>query len=251
MLMRISILSNRVILGLCGFMLCAGLLTGAYGSGFLGGAQDGPAPGEFPELKTKPKPAFVPFNDCPPEGNGGDPELNRLKNREDEAKWLPVAHHTILDLPWPRSVDKMPRSSWRAAAKALVEKYEGTPISVVGHIVQARMEGPESCNCKKQDKDMRDIHVWVTAEPGEEDRNESFIAEVTPRIRKKHPGWNATNLNSLAKDEVPVRISGWLLLDQEHPEQLNHTRGTLWEIHPIMDIEVKKGNGWVRLGDKP
>jgi hypothetical protein len=228
------------------------VLTGIItASGLLAGPQDGPAPGDFPELKNKPNPEFVPFNDCAPEGTGGDPELNKLKNRQDQAMWLPVHHHTILDLPWPRSTDKTPRSTWRVAAKALVDRFEGTPVAVEAHIVLARLEGPESCNCKSQAKDMRDIHVWLTAEPGEEDRNEAVIAEVTPRIRKEHPAWNAENLNKLAKAEARVKISGWLLLDQEHPEQLNHTRGTLWEIHPIMDIEIKKGDGWVKLDTMP
>ena len=44
-----------------------------------------------------------------------------------------------------------------------------------------------------------------------------------------------------------VRISGWLMLDQEHPEQIGKTRGTLWEIHPITRIEVKDANGWREL----
>ena len=57
-------------------------------------------------------------------------------------------------------------------------------------------------------------------------------------MRAKHPAWNADNLNKLAKDETQVNISGWLLLDQEHPEQIGHTRGTLWEIHPITKFLV-------------
>ena len=40
---------------------------------------------------------------------------------------------------------------------------------------------------------------------------------------------------------------GWSMLDQEHPEQLNQTRGTLWEIHPIMQIEVQQNGSWVPL----
>jgi hypothetical protein len=32
------------------------------------------------------------------------------------------------------------------------------------------------------------------------------------------------------------------MLDQEHPDQLGKTRGTLWEIHPIMRIEVSRGS---------
>jgi hypothetical protein len=41
-----------------------------------------------------------------------------------------------------------------------------------------------------------------------------------------------------------VRISGWLLMDQEHPEQLGQTRASLWEIHPILHIEVNEGGSW-------
>ena len=42
---------------------------------------------------------------------------------------------------------------------------------------------------------------------------------------------------------------GWLLLDQEHPEQLlasgnrNKVRGTLWELHPVVEIEVMQDHG--------
>jgi hypothetical protein len=35
-----------------------------------------------------------------------------------------------------------------------------------------------------------------------------------------------------------------LMLDPEHPEQLGKTRGTLWEIHPVMRIEVRRGGRW-------
>jgi hypothetical protein len=129
-----------------------------------------------------------------------------------------------------------------------VERYEGTPVSVEGFLALARLEGPEACNCKKRDQDARDMHVWLTAEPGE-DRNEAVIVEVTPRIRAKHTAWTLETLLRLAREETPVRISGWLLLDQEHPEQLEQTRGTLWEVHPVMDIEVKKGGAWVKLDD--
>src|SRR5437868_6659850 len=86
-------------LALLGLVLCAGGFTAALGR-FPVGQQD-PVPGVFPELKDKPKPELVDFNGCPPEGTGGDPDLNKLKNRQDVAKWLAVAHETILDLPWP------------------------------------------------------------------------------------------------------------------------------------------------------
>jgi hypothetical protein len=37
------------------------------------------------------------------------------------------------------------------------------------------------------------------------------------------------------------------MLDQEHPDQVGRTRGTLWEIHPIMKIEVNRNGGWTTL----
>jgi hypothetical protein len=41
------------------------------------------------------------------------------------------------------------------------------------------------------------------------------------------------------------------MLDQEHPEQLGQTRVTLWEIHPIMQVDVdKSGQQWVKLDDE-
>jgi hypothetical protein len=48
-----------------------------------------------------------------------------------------------------------------------------------------------------------------------------------------------------------VRIGGWLVLAQEHPEQVGKTRGSLWEIHPITRIEVKDANGWRGLQRRP
>ena len=42
--------------------------------------------GGFPEMRDKPTPKQVVFKGCPPEGDGGDPALNRLKNRVDEAR---------------------------------------------------------------------------------------------------------------------------------------------------------------------
>jgi hypothetical protein len=82
-------------------------------------------------------------------------------------------------------------------------------------------------------------HLWINANQST-DRSESIVAEVTPRLRAKHPKWTATAFNRLAQKHTRVRISGWLMLDQEHPEQLGETRATLWEIHPIMQIEIDK-----------
>jgi hypothetical protein len=205
----------------------------------------------LPDLPDKPKPTSSTFNGCGPDGTGGDTLLSRLKNRDDMAgRWFPVAFETILDLPWPKSVERKLRLGWRDSAKKEVQRHEGTPVVVEGYLALARLEGPEACNCRSKDKAMRDIHMWLTADPGP-DRSEAVIVEVTPRIRAKHAGWTPDRIIQLATKEPHVRISGWLLLDQEHPEQFEQTRGTLWEIHPVMEIEVEHGGAWVKLDNLP
>jgi hypothetical protein len=44
-----------------------------------------------------------------------------------------------------------------------------------------------------------------------------------------------------------LRISGWLMLDTEHPDQLGKTRVTLWGIHPVTKIEVWSDQEWREL----
>jgi len=231
--------------------MCIGLLAGAFGSMLAGQANQPQVADDLPHLQVKQKPESTTFNDCPPEGKGGDADLNRLKNRVDAStNYHPLAFHTILDLPWPRIVDKASRASWRPSAKQSVDRYEGTPVTVVGYLVMARLEKKESCNCESMADNMHDIHVWLTAEhQDDEERSQAIIVEVTPRIRAKHPAWTPERIIQLGKAKTHVRISGWLLLDQEHPEQLDHTRGTLWEIHPVMEIEVEKNGEWVKLDD--
>jgi hypothetical protein len=96
---------------------------------------------------------------------------------------------------------------------------------------------------------MCDIHVYFTGQP-DKDRSRAVIVEVTPRGKDKHPTWTAAALKKLANQNTPVRISGWLMFDQDHYEQLGNTRGTLWEIHPIMQIEVFQNGEWTKLDDQ-
>jgi hypothetical protein len=64
-------------------------------------------------------------------------------------------------------------------------------------------------------------------------RKDSIVVEITPRIRKQHAGFAWEKIQVLAKHPRPrVRVSGWLMFDWEHPPEVGHTRGTLWEIQP-------------------
>jgi hypothetical protein len=208
-----------------------------------------PAParrGAFPELAVKPPPLNEPFKGCPPEGDGGDPALNILKNRIDEGNYLPVEFDAVKNLPWPKAVERRDRNRWSSMDAAEVARYEGTPVIIEGYLFDAKLMGPESCNCHGADNEFRDFHVWLTKQAGE-DRMNSIVVETTPHLRARHPGWTTAALKKIARNKQRVRISGWLLLDPEHPDQVGKTRATIWELHPIMKIEAEQDSGWIAL----
>ncbi len=200
----------------------------------------------LPEMAIKPTPKEIDFQGCPPEGDGGDPALNRLKNRIDDGEYIPVEFDAVAKLTWPQSVERKKRQNWSDGDTKSVARYEGIPISVSGYLAGAKEEGPESPNCHGADHDFRDYHIWLV-KSADDGRDKSIVVEVTPRIRVNHPAWNLAALRKIAKEKDRVRISGWLMLDPEHPDQVGKTRGTIWEIHPIMKIEVDQNGGWVTL----
>ncbi|HEX5438124.1 MAG TPA: hypothetical protein VFW98_13240 [Gemmatimonadaceae bacterium] len=202
--------------------------------------------GVFSLVGAKPQPTEITFHGCPPSGDGGDPALNRLKNRVDSASYIPVPFDSLERLPWPRDVERRHHTAWSASESTAVARYEGTPVTVEGYLAAAKREGPESTNCHGADAEFRDWHIWMV-DTRTKDRAHSVVVEVTPRVRAIHPAWALGQLTRAARAHTPVRISGWLLLDPEHPEQLGKTRGTLWEIHPITRIEVQRRGRWVVL----
>jgi hypothetical protein len=205
----------------------------------------GDAPGPLPDMPNKPVPASSTFQGCPPQGDGGDPQLNLLKNRVDDGNYIPVTFDSVINLTWPKTIERKDRAKWSAEDTATVSKYEGIPVMVEGYLFGAKAQGAESTNCHGTTPDMVDWHIWLTKTAGG-DRTHSIVIEATPRIRPNHK-WTTKLLEQLAKDKTEVRISGWLFLDPEHPDQVGLTRGTIWEIHPIMQIEVQQNGTWVPL----
>jgi hypothetical protein len=189
----------------------------------------------------KPEPVSNTFRGCPPSGDGGDPVLNTLKNRVDEAQWQPTTVQAILDLDWPEAIEHRPRSRWSRTDTEAVARHEGTPVQVEGYLVQAKKMSPESCNCHSVE--YVDYHIWLVDDP-RKDRQQSVVIETSPRVQAHHPAWTLRRIQELARSKVKVRISGWLLMDPEHPDQIGKTRGTIWEIHPIMQIETLVGGQW-------
>ncbi len=204
-------------------------------------------PGPLPLVSVKPEPVEITFDGCPPEGDSQrQADLNRAKNRVDEGEYVPVQFDAIAGLTWPQGVERQSRGNWAAVDVAVVDRYQGIPITVEGYLAGARQEGTESPNCHGDDARYRDFHIWLVANAND-DRSRSIVVEVTPRVRANHPQWRTNVLGQIVKKDQRVRISGWLMLDPEHPDQIGKTRATIWEIHPVMQIEVQQQGQWMSL----
>ena len=215
----------------------------------VGGSVVAQSPGGLPDMPEKPEPQVGTYRGCPPEGDGGDPALNYLKNRVDEGNYIPVEFSALIALPWSPEIERRDRDKWSPGDAAEIARYEGIPVAVEGYLFGGKESGPESTNCHGAENDYVDWHVWLSENPGE-DRIRSIVIEPTPRVRvPKHPNWALKQIKALAREQLRVRISGWLFFDPEHPDQVGKTRGTIWEIHPVMNIEIEQGGQWVPLDD--
>ncbi|HEV7127968.1 MAG TPA: hypothetical protein VGN32_11070 [Ktedonobacterales bacterium] len=224
-------------------LVCTLVAVLAACAGSAGGATD--SSGAFPSTANHPQPQEETFQGCPPGGDGGDHDLNMLKNRidnGDNGQFQDVALSDLLQLTWPQSVERAQRANWSSGDLATIQQTEGVAIRTTGYLVGVRHEGTESTNCHSTD--YRDFHMWLVVN-STDTRASSMVVEVAPRVRDMRPGWDDSTLMGLVGQQV--RISGWLMFDQEHPEQLGKTRATLWEIHPIIHIEVNQGGGWTSI----
>jgi hypothetical protein len=202
---------------------------------------------------------------CPAEGKNPDdpadldPDTNRQKNRTDTAadhgaSYLDVHLAAIRDLPFPDALkgeSLKNRNSWTGANASIateVARFEGVPVRVIGYLAKWRPEGDESCNCEYTHVENHDVHLALTADPGEGEGN-AVVMEITPRIKRNKHHWAHKWLQPSEDDHRPIRVSGWLMMDPKHPEALGNYRHTLWEIHPITRIEVLDGSTWKDVED--
>src|SRR5712691_3815862 len=139
------------------------------------------------------------FDGCPARGDGGDSQLNMLKNRTDTAPWTPISFSDMISWTWPQSVEKQEMASWSQADANAVAQHNGSPVSLTGYIALARREGPESPNCHSQVD--RDYHVWIVDHPTT-DRSHSIITEATPRVRAHHSGWAIDNFFKISRNQL-------------------------------------------------
>jgi hypothetical protein len=191
----------------------------------------------------KPAPATEAFKglegSCAAKGDGGDTATNLLKNRVDP---LPAVHDVtwsaINSLEFPAA--KASRLLWTPKQLAQIAPFEGVALRVVAylsHQVKIETEGTgESTNCHFTQPGDVDWHIYLTEHPNEA-ISKAVIIEITPRVRASHT-WDSKVLERWVNTNKPVRISGFLMLDPEHRDVVGKERSTVWEIHPIMKIEV-------------
>ena len=73
-----------------------------------------------------------------------------------------------------------------------------------------------------------DWRLDLTNQP-EQPISQAIVIETTPRVRMNHPAWGVDKLTPRLDSTDQVRISGWLMLDPEHADQVGQSRGTTWE----------------------
>jgi hypothetical protein len=206
--------------------------------------------------------AAVGVSVCTPDGN--DPNnvaLNHLKNRAtvpDDSDALssdPFTPTQLLSaLPnLDAESTRAPklRSDFSESELSKVNQFEPKAVTVSGYFLDATKEGEESANCSGELG--YDWHTWVwsatadTLDGRHRLRTKAIVAEVTPAAQAAHSTWTASKIRALATTQKRVRISGWLLFDPEHPEQLGKTRASRWEVHPITRIEYYDQGQWQDL----
>jgi hypothetical protein len=236
----------------------------------------------FADSLHRPQPIDRDFHGCSATGRAGAPhfganvfdtELNARKNRIDiPDRYFDITPSAILELPSPNLRGKL-RRTWTSIAgdeATLVFGYEGLPVRVVGYVATdrrytppqfgAKAEGAESTNCEAGEH-QGDVHVWITPRMNR-DLTHAIVTEFTPRVREamlQDAAESAVKkLTLIAKENLRVRVSGWLLFDEDHPEQLRdrvesdgklmrQRRATLWEVHPVTELEVYHDGHWQSL----
>jgi len=220
-------------------LLCVIVSATAFSTLFAAGEAENFDPTEF---------STGDFHGCGTNGQGSDPYLNSLKNRDlapTKGKIYSVTQ-LLNTLPTTLPRKKAHRDKWTTAQRDAAAKWESRAVMVEGYLIHDVVkEAEEACNCGSDE--YVDHHLWLAPTPGSV-RTRAMVVEVSPRLWPAHPSWsNRATFKGIINDKKKVRVAGWLIWDQEHEEQIGKTRKTLWEVHPIHTIQVKFGNKWVDL----
>lgn len=232
---------SRVAAGATVAMLVALALSSCSPLAKIGGANTD----YFPPNLPRSTPVAQTFNGCPPQGQGGDPALNMLENRTDDNPpngYRVTDLSTMLTVPTTSQVDNKPRSQWSAADAKRVALYEGSPVRTTGWVVAAHKGGPTPAGCNSSAS--RDWYLWIGEGAGD-DPHTALVVVVTPQVAASRPGWTDYTMRRLVGQVV--RVSGWLVYDQEPNPVIANDRATEWEIQPAMHLEAYYKQQWINL----
>ena len=177
------------------------------------------------------------FHGIPPEGDGGDPDLNKLKNRWTAPQTTRAySVNDIMSFAHDKldNAGRERRDRWSRAALAQASEYESQGVTVEGYLIAAKESGPESCNGHSEV--YRDFHIWIGSSPNSA-KSESIIVEMTPFWKEQYPEWTLRRLESLTSSHPKVKVTGWILWDEEHADEVGKSRGSQWEVHPVTKFE--------------
>ncbi len=199
----------------------------------------------FPTNLPHPTPGAQTFQNCPPQGQGGDPALNTLYNRQDDTPpggYRVTDISTLMTLPTTPQVEGKDRSTWPSTDAKRVALYEGSAVRMTGWVVATHKGGPTAANCGSDAN--RDWYLWIGTGAGDAPQT-TMVVVVTPRMQASRPGWTDYTMRRLVGQVV--RVSGWLVYDQEPPAFVVNDRATSWEIQPVMHLETLYQNQWINL----
>lgn len=179
---------------------------------------------------------------CPTEGDTKSARvqsLNVLKRR--------------MTTPAPSDIDSHVTLATMVAPGDDISRFDTNRAAVIsGYVADVKVGGVESVNCHTHDPKYRDTHIELTLDPMHDSVNKHVIVEVTPQWRQamaaKGVDWSTPTLRKQLLGRW-IRVRGWLLFDEEHENAAENTnpggaknwRATVWEIHPITDIQALPG----------
>lgn len=187
------------------------------------------------------------FHGIPPEGIGGDPLLNKQKNRwSAPAEVTTMTVSQIINLPHDELSKQgaKDRVRWSSAAAAQASESENKGVQVEGYLAKVRESDEETANGKNPL--YHDFHLWITEFPAE-NKNKGIVVEAIPFWKEYYSGWQLHAFEKIALKNAKVRVTGWIFWDQEHGSEVGKSRGSIWEVHPITKFEVFEGGKWLEL----
>lgn len=214
-------------------------------------------PSNWPNLETLDNYPNPFGNTCSEDGTterGGIPRGDKISENDLKNRFYPPSSYE------PYSVDQMLR-----LPNNNDDALEHTGVTLTGYVKDVKPGGTEgeSCNCEAVGRNLVDAHIEVVRDPKEIDAggHGTVIVEVTERSRRLAGlgllstnignDWNTETLRTKLTGKW-VRFSGWLLFDSDHVKESwsadpeddlgrRNWRGTPWEVHPVLGIELLAG----------